>query len=130
MFPAKAAILSHIMKRTTWQLTQTLLLAVLLGLGMSLSFVQSGVVAVKMAVAADGAHHGPSGCDGCGRVDHEGMDAGTCLAVCGTAAQGLMPVELLSLPSASRPAFQVAPSFLSGQFHSPDHGPPKIVTLG
>jgi len=114
----------------SWHRTRALLLAVLLGLGMSLSFVQGGVMAAEIAFAADDAHHGPSSCDGCGGSDHEGMDAGTCLAVCGTAAQGLMPVELLSLPSASRPAFQVAPSFLSGQFHSPDHGPPKILTLG
>ena len=109
---------------------RVLLLALALALGMSLSFVQGSLMAAEMAVAADGAHHGPSGCDGCGGGDHEGMDAGTCLAVCGTAAQGLMPEELLTLPSASRTGFQVARLHLSGQFHSPDHGPPKILILG
>jgi hypothetical protein len=105
---------------------RALLLAVLLGLGMSLSLVQGGVMAAEMAIAADDAHHGPSGCDGCAGGDHNDMDAGTCLAVCGTAAQGLMPGELLTLPSTSRADFQIAQLRLSGQFHSPDHGPPKI----
>jgi hypothetical protein len=126
MIAAKAAILSHIMNRRTWHRTQTLLLAVLLGLGMSLWFVQGSVMAAEMAVAADDARHGASGCDDCGGGNHEGMDAGTCLAVCGTAAQGLMPGELLTLPSTSRADFQIAQLRLSGQFHSPDHGPPKI----
>jgi hypothetical protein len=116
------------MKRWSWHRTRFLLLAVLLGLGMSLSFVQGSVMAAAMAVAADCAHHGPSGCDGCGDADHQGMDAGTCLVLCGIAAQGLMPGELLTLPSASRTGLQVARLDLSGQFHSPDHGPPKTLT--
>jgi hypothetical protein len=41
---------------------------------MSLSLVQGSVMAAEMAIAADGAHHGPSDCDGCGGGDHEGMD--------------------------------------------------------
>jgi hypothetical protein len=118
------------MKRWSWHRTRALLLAVLLALGMSLSFVQGGVMAAEMAVAADDTHHGPSDCHGCGGSDHEGMDAGTCLAVCGTAAQGLMPGGLLTLPSASRTDFQSTRLHLSGQFHSPDHGPPKILILG
>ena len=118
------------MKRWSWHRTRVLLLAVLLGLGMSLSFVQGSVMAAAMAVAAGGAHHGSSGCDGCGSGNHEDMNAGTCLTVCASAVQGLISGVLLPLPSASRTAFQVAPSFLSGQFHSPDHGPPKILTLG
>jgi hypothetical protein len=109
---------------------RALLLALVLALGMSLSVVQGSLMAAEMAVAADGAHHGPSGCDGCGGGDHQDMDAGTCLAVCGTAAQGLMPGELLTLPLASRTGFQVTRLHLSGQFHSPDHGPPKNLILG
>jgi hypothetical protein len=118
------------MKRWSWHRTQVLVLAVLLGLGMSLSCGQGGVMAADMAIAADHAHHEPGGCDGCGSGDHEGIDAGICLVVCGTAAQGLMPGELLRLPSASRTDFQVGSLHLSGQFHSPDHGPPKVLTLG
>ena len=109
---------------------RVLLLAVLLGLGMSLSLVQGGVMAAEMAIAADDAHHGPSGCDGCGGGDHQDMDAGTCLAVCGTTAQDLMPGELLTLPSASRTSLQVARLHLNSQFHSPDHGPPRTLTVG
>jgi hypothetical protein len=114
------------MKRWPWHGTRVLVLALLLGLGTSPSYVQGGVMAAEMGLATDGARHGPGGCDGC---DHERMDAGVCLAVCGSAAQGLMPAELLTLPSASRADFQTARVHLSGQFHSPDHGPPKILTL-
>jgi hypothetical protein len=108
---------------------RTLVLALVLALGMSFSVVQGSVMAAGLTVAADGADHEPSGCDGCGRGDHQGMDAGTCLTVCGTTAQGLMPGELLTLPSASRTSLQVARPHLSRQFHSPEHGPPKLLTL-
>jgi hypothetical protein len=118
------------MKRWSWHRTRVLLLTVLVGLGMSLSFVQSGVMTAEMVISADDAHRGPGGCGGCCGGDHQGMDAGTCLAVCGTTAQGLMPGELLALPLASRTDFQIARLHLSGQFHSPDHGPPKILSLG
>jgi hypothetical protein len=97
---------------------------------MSLSCAQGGVMAAEMTVAADDAHHGPGGCGGCRSGDHEGIDAGICLAVCGTGGQGLIPGELLTVPSASRTDFQIARVRLSGQFYSPDHGPPKILTLG
>jgi hypothetical protein len=117
------------MKRWSWHRTRVLLLTVLLGLGMSLSFVQGGVMAAEMAVAADGAHHGTSGCDGCGGSDHE-ADAGVCLSVCGSAAQGLLPGEPAALPAASKASFQVARVLLGGRSHSPDHGPPKILALG
>jgi hypothetical protein len=116
------------MKRWSWHRTRVLLLAVFLGLGISLSFVQGSVMAVAMSVAT--AHHGSSGCDGCGGGDHSDMNAGTCLAMCGPVAQGLLPGELLTLPSASRMGLSVARLHLGGQFHSPDHGPPKILTLG
>ena len=109
---------------------RVLLLALAVALGASLAVVQGGLMAAGMAVTADGCHHGPSGCDGCAGGDHNDMDAATCLAVCGHAAQGLMPGELLTLALASRTDFQIARLQLSGQFHSPDHGPPKILTLG
>jgi hypothetical protein len=114
------------MKRWSGHGTRTLLLSVLLGLGMSLSSVQGGGMAAEMAFATDGARHGPGGCDGC---DHEGMDAGACVAICGSAAQGLMPPELLTPPPASRTDFQIVRLHLSGRSHSPDHGPPKISPL-
>jgi hypothetical protein len=118
------------MKRWPWHRTRVLLLAVLLGVGMSLSLVQGSVMAAEMAITANGAHDGSSGCHGCDGGDHQGMEAGACLAVCPSAAQGLMPAELLMLPPASRTNFQIARPQLSGEFHSPDHGPPKTLTLG
>jgi hypothetical protein len=109
---------------------RTLLLAILLGLAMNWSFVQGGVMATEMAVAADGAQHASGDCSGCGGSDHQGMNPSTCLALCGIAVQGLISGEVLMLPSASRMSLQVTRLHLSGQFHSPDHGPPKILTLG
>ena len=115
------------MKRWSGHGTRILLLAVLLGLGISLSWVQGGGMTAEVAFATDGACHGPGGCDGC---DHDGMGAGACPAICGSAAQGLMPLELLTQPPASRTDFEIVRLHLSGRFHSPDHGPPKILTLG
>jgi hypothetical protein len=97
---------------------------------MSLSFVQGSMMAAGMVVAPAGAHDGPSGCNGCGGGDHDDMNAGTCLTVCASAAQGLISSDLLPLLSASQAGVQIAQLLLSGQFHSPDHGPPKILTLG
>jgi hypothetical protein len=118
------------MKRWSWHRTRVLFLAILLGLGMSLSLVQGGVMAAEMAIAADDAHHGPSGCDGCGGGVQQGMNASTCLVLCGIVVQALVPAELLTLPSAFRIGFQVARLHLSSQFDSPEHGPPKILILG
>ena len=118
------------MKRWSWHRTRVLFLAILLGLGMSLSFVQGSVMAAAMAITAEDAHHGSSGCDGCAGGDHNDMNAGTCLTVCASAVQGLMSMEPLTPPSASRTGCQVAHLRISGQFHTPDHGPPKTLTLG
>jgi hypothetical protein len=114
-----------------WSLPRTriLLLAVLVGLGISWSQVQGGAMAVEMVLAADGAYHGPNGCDGCDG-DHNDINAASCLALCGSAAPGLMPEELLTLLSGSRTDLQSARLSFSSQFHSPDHGPPKILILG
>jgi hypothetical protein len=117
------------MTRWSWYRTRVALLAILLGLGMSLSFVQGSVMAAAMAFGADGAHHGSSGCDGCGGGDHDDMNAGTCLIVCASAVQGLVSGVLLPLPSASRTAVEVASSFPSGQAHAPDYDPPRSSPL-
>jgi hypothetical protein len=108
---------------------RVLLLALLLALGMSWSFVQGGLMAAEMAVSAEAGHTGPSDCDGCGGSDHK-TDAGMCLSVCGAAAQGMLPGEPVALPPASRASFEIASLALRGCSHSPDHGPPKILTLG
>ena len=108
---------------------RALLLTLLLALGMSLSFVQGCLMAAEMAVSAEAAHPGPHGCDGCGDGDRD-LDASTCLSVCGSAAQGLLPGEPAALPPASQASFPAAWLVVGGRFHSPDHGPPKILTLG
>jgi hypothetical protein len=106
------------------------LLTLLLALGMSLSFVQGGLMSAEMAVSAAASHPGPSGCDGCSSGDDGETDAGMCLSVCGSAAQGLLPGEPATLSAASRASFQAVHLLLGGRSHSPDHGPPKILTLG
>jgi hypothetical protein len=97
---------------------------------MNLSFVGTSMMAAKMAVAANNGHHGPSNCNGCGGGDHKSAATGTCLFLCGSAAQGLVSGELLTLPLASRTGFQVAHLLVNDQSHSPDHGPPKPLTIG
>jgi hypothetical protein len=107
-----------------------LLLALVLAFEMSLTVVQGSLMAAEMAVAADGAHHAPGHCDGCGGDDHKNIDASVCLTLCGFAAQSILPGEPVALLPASRASFQVARLVLGGRSHSPDHGPPKILTLG
>jgi hypothetical protein len=109
---------------------RVLLLAILLGLGMSLSFVQGSVMAAEMAVSADAGHTGSSDCHGCGGSDDGGASASTCISVCGAAAHGLLSGEPVALPPASRASFEIASLAFGGRSHSPDHGPPKIPTLG
>jgi hypothetical protein len=123
---ADVAILGT-MKPWSWHRTQALVLALLLGLGISLSFVQGSLMATEMAVSPEAAQ---PGCDGCGGGDDKRADAATCLSVCGSAAQGLIPGELLTPPSASRTGFDVADLLTSGRSNTPDHGPPKIPALG
>jgi hypothetical protein len=106
-----------------------LLMALVIALGMSLSVVQGGLMAAEMAVSAEAGHTGSSDCDGCGGSDHK-ADAGMCLSVCGSAAHGLVPAELLALPPASGASFQAVHLLFEGRSNSPDHGPPKTLTLG
>jgi hypothetical protein len=108
---------------------RVLLLALLLALGMSWSFVQGGLMAAEMAVAAEASHTGSSDCDGCSGSDHK-ADAGMCLSVCGSAAHGTLPGEPVALSPASSASFQAGHLLLGGRSPSPDHGPPKILTLG
>jgi hypothetical protein len=108
---------------------RALLLTLLLALGMSLSFVQGGLMAAEMAISTEAGDARPSGCDGCGG-DGGKTDAGMCLSVCGSAAQGMPPGEPVALPPASRASFQGVHLLLGGRSHSPDHGPPKILILG
>jgi hypothetical protein len=94
---------------------------------MSFTFVQGGLMAAAMAVSAGAS--GPDGCDGCGGDDGD-TEVGTCLSVCGSTAHGLLPGEPAAPPPAVRTGFYTAPSVFGGRTNMPDHGPPKILTLG
>ena len=106
-----------------------LLLALLLALGSGLSLVHGSLMAAEMAISADGDHAGPSGCDDCRSQDCE-TDAPACLALCGSAAQGLLPGEPTAAPPIPRPMFEAVGLASGGWSHSPEHGPPKLVALG
>jgi hypothetical protein len=86
-------------------------------------------MAAEMAVSAEAGHAGSSDCDGCGGSDHE-TDAGMCMSVCGSATQGMLPGEPVALPPASRASFEIVSRAHGGRFNSPDHGPPRKLTLG
>jgi hypothetical protein len=98
----------------------------MLGVAMTVASVQGGLMAAEMTIGAEPS--GPSGCDGCGG-DSE-TDSGTCLSVCGSTAHGLLPVEPVALFSTSRAGFQTDCLVAGGRTKMPDHGPPKISTLG
>jgi hypothetical protein len=117
------------MKRGSRHRWRVLILAVWLGLSMSLSFVKGSVMAAEMAISAESGHRGPSDCDGCGGSGHKNADVSICLSVCGSGSLVLMPAHPAALPSASRPVFEIAHLIVSGQTSSPDHSPPKILTL-
>ena len=105
---------------------RTLLLALLLALGTSLALVHGSVMQAEMALAAEAGHPGSGGCDGCG---HD-ADASTCLWLCASAAQGVLPAEPVALPAAARVSFQAGHLVLGGRSHRPDPGPPKTLALG
>jgi len=70
------------------------------------------------------------GCHGCDGADDSAADAMSCLSVCASAAQGVLPGEPADLPWASRAAFRIAHVLGDGHVSSTDHGPPKLLTLG
>jgi hypothetical protein len=103
---------------------------VLLGVGMSLSLGQASAMSAKMAITTDMAHAGSDGCHGCDGDDHRGADTFSCVSLCASATQGLLPGEPAVLPSASGAGFQIAQMLVTGHATIPDHGPPKLLILG
>lgn len=114
------------MKASPGHRLRALLLALVLALGMSLPF-EGGPMAAEMAVAAEAAPPCPHGCDGCGAGD---LEASTCLFVCGSAAQALVPGEPVALPPAARASSEAGRLVLGERSHSPEPGPPRPFTLG
>jgi hypothetical protein len=111
-----------------------LLLAVVLGVGMSLSFNQASAMLAKMAIATEMAHAGSDGCHACAGDDHGGADtlsclSFSCLSLCASAAQGLLPEEPADLVAASGAGLEIAHMLVSGHATTPDHGPPKLLIL-
>jgi hypothetical protein len=116
------------MRRRCWHRARVLLLAVLLGLGTSLSFSHASAMSAKMALEMT--HPGSAGCHGGDGDDHGGVDTLGCLSLCASAAHGLLPGEPADPASASRAGFQMAHMLVTGHVSAPDHGPPKPLILG
>jgi hypothetical protein len=111
------------LRRTRTQVS-ALLLALLLALGSGLALVHGSLMAAELAVAGEACHAGPNGCDD----GHDcATDADTCLALCVSAAQGVLPAEPIAAPPASRAAFDAVALIPGGRTNSPEHGPPKLL---
>jgi hypothetical protein len=108
---------------------RALLLALFLALGSSLSLVHGSLMAAEQAVSTDAGHAGPGGCDGCDDGQDCATDSGTCLSQCASAVPGVLPGEPIASPPTSRAALDAAVLILGGCSQSPEHGPPKLVTL-
>lgn len=115
------------MKRWSEPRIRALLLTLLLALGMSATSVQGGLMAAEMVVAAEAS--APTGSGGC-TGDAGDADMLACQSVCGSAVHGLLPGEPAVSPAVLRTAFGPASFILDGRANRPDHGPPKIRTLG
>jgi hypothetical protein len=118
------------MRRTPLHRLHLLVLAAFLGLGLSLSAVQAGIMSAQMEVAAMLPEPGSDECADCEGGDDGRVEVGSCLSVCGAAAHALLPSEPVALPSASRASFQTGYLVLGGRSHSPDPGPPRPAILG
>jgi hypothetical protein len=105
-------------------------MALLLGVGMSLSLVQASAMAAKMAVTGVMTTPGSGACDGCADDGPDGVDLSSCLAACGAALHGLLPGEPADLPAAFRAGIDTTYLLFSGRMIAPEHGPPKILILG
>ena len=98
--------------------------------GMAFWLVQGGETAAETAAPAEPADCAALSCDGCGAGGHGEAGSGACLALCAAAAQAILPAELPAPPPASQAAFQAPAVSSDGRSYSPDHGPPKFLTLG
>jgi hypothetical protein len=104
-----------------------LLLALILTFGSGLALVHGSAVAAEAASLADAGHHGPSAYDGCDDGHDCAPDPGSCLSLCASVAQGLLPGEPLLSPPNARARFAAAGLIPAGCFNSPEHGPPKLL---
>jgi hypothetical protein len=117
------------MHRTPLHRLHFLVLAAFLGLGLSLSAVQAGIMSVQMGIAAMLPESGPGECADCEGGDAL-VDVGLCLSVCGAAAHALLPGE----PETPLPvrSVRLRPVDLPSVGHgaTPDPGPPRALVLG
>jgi hypothetical protein len=117
------------MERRSTRKLLVLLLGAFLALGLGLSAVQAGEMAVKMTLASDMGMPGNDGCSGCGGDDGNAK-TGACHPVCTVAATAVLssgPVVALTVPDAPFPA--LSPVFAS-HASSPDPSPPRGRVLG
>jgi len=108
----------------------TLMLAVFVGLSLSLSTVQAGGMASEMA-AVSGMKDSMSGaCQKCSsKSDHVAMVT-VCGTVCAVPAAAMSPQETLAVFALAQIEFPRRHSLLHGRASPPDPYPPRSSTIG
>jgi hypothetical protein len=101
-----------------------LLLGVFLALGLSLSTVQAGEMAVKMTLASDMGSPGSGGCSGCGGDDGNAQ-AGACHPICTVAAAAVLPLGPIVAIATSDPPVPPFGPVTPGRSSAPDPSPPR-----
>ena len=116
------------MKSCTPRRVVVCLLAIVLGIGMTLSAVQASDMTVGMTLAGDMTSSGTGGCDGCGGGD-DAADSGTCQSLCVSSGFVLStPATSARLPDPTPPRLGVA-AVPSGAAFTPDPYPPRPIFL-
>ena len=113
------------MKRWTVRRIAIGLLGLLLCLGIGLSAVQAGNMAVRMALADD--MGSPGGCAGCG--GDEGVKAGNCVSICASSIFTLPAPTAFSAVAMSQLSFSDRTEPLRSTASSPEPYPPKPAIL-
>jgi hypothetical protein len=116
------------MKRSSLRKAIALFLGVFLVLGMTLSAVQAGEMAVQMVAMDSSDTMSPSGCNGCG--DGDADLAGTCLPMCMGASAALLPSDDIMMVLENSASLYPNSTISHERVFSPDPHPPKSNDLG
>jgi hypothetical protein len=117
------------MCRTPSHRLHLFVLAAFLGLGLSLSPVQAGIMSAQMGTAAMLPEPGTHECAGCEGGDGH-LDIGSCLSVCGSATHALLPGEPAAPLSSCSARLRPGDPPTGGVVAAPEPDPPRALILG
>ena len=106
-----------------------IILALFVGLGMTLSAVQASNMAVKMATSSTGSPSGVVGCDFCGVGDDDGTDVNLCVPGCLSTGPVIVPIVTMVHVIQREAGTLVKETSPSGLSEIPDPSPPKPLTI-